>query len=576
MTIDPRSASHVLARIAAYLELHGENKFKARAYETAAKALRGFPSDDVAGALESGELAAVKGLGPATLAVVRDLVEHGQSRYLEQLRQTTPEGLLDMLDVPGLTPAKIHAIHEALGIETLDGLEEAARDGRLAKLPRYGKKTSDRILQGIAMRRARGHQRLYYQARGEGERLRIMIEAHPDVSRATIAGPLRRHCETVGNLDVVAACRRAPGEVAASFTRIGGVKQVTGGGTSVEILFVDGVTLRLHCALERDFGLALVAATGVSDHVSAVVARLLERGYSLGAGGLEKSGVPVPTPDEATVYKLAGLQYVDAAMRENYGEIELAARNALPTLVRDTDLQGVLHCHTMYSDGRQTVADMARGAAARGWRYIGISDHSQAAFYAGGLSEQQLATQLEEIDEYNAGDPAVRVLKGIEADILADGRLDYSPELLGRLDFVIGSIHARFSMDGKAMTNRVLRALDEPYLTILAHPTGRLLLSREPYALDVDATLEKAAANRVAVEINADPHRMDLDWRYLHRARELGVTIAIGPDAHSVNQLDYVFGGVGMARKGWLEAKNILNTRDADAVIAFARARLSS
>jgi DNA polymerase (family 10) len=222
VSIDPRSAAHVLSRIAAYLELHGENKFKARAYETAAKALRGFASDDVAGALERGELAAVRGLGPATLAVVRDLIEHGTSRYLEQLRQTTPEGLLDMLDVPGLTPAKIHAIHEALGVETIDELEEAARDGRLAKMPRYGKKTADRILHGIAMRRARGHQRLYYQARGEGERLRAMIEAHPDVARATIAGPLRRHCETVGNLDVVAASRRNPPDVAASFTRIGG------------------------------------------------------------------------------------------------------------------------------------------------------------------------------------------------------------------------------------------------------------------------------------------------------------------------------------------------------------------
>jgi DNA polymerase (family X) len=576
MSIDPRSAAHVLARIAAYLELAGENKFKARAYDTAAKALRGFPSDDLAAALESGELAAVRGLGPATLAVVRDLVEHGQSRYLEQLRQTTPEGLLELLDVPGLTPAKIHAIHESLGIETVDELEGAARDGRLAKLPRYGKKTADRILAGIAAMRARGNQRLYYQARDEGERMRAMIEAHPDVARAVIAGPLRRHCETVGNLDVVAACRRAPGEVAASFTRIGGVKSVSGSGSSVEILFVDGVTLRLHCALERDVGLALLAATGVTEHAGAVVARLMARGFTLGAAGLEQSGKAVPTPDERTVYQLAGLQYVDPALRENTGEIEVAARNGLPALVTDEDLQGVLHCHTMYSDGRQTVADMAQGAAERGWKYVGISDHSKAAFYAGGLTEEQLDTQIEEIDEYNAGEPRCRVLKGIEADILADGTLDYSPELLGRLDYVIGSIHARFSMNGDAMTKRVLRALDEPHLTILAHPTGRLLLSRAPYALDVDAVLERAAANKVAVEINADPHRMDLDWRYLARARELGVTIAIGPDAHSVGQLDYVYGGVGMARKGWLEPKDILNTRGADAVIAFARARLSS
>lgn len=573
MTVDPRSAAHVLARIAAYLELHGENKFKARAYESAAKALRGFPSDDLGAALESGELAAVRGLGPATLAVVRDLVEHGQSRYLEQLRQTTPEGLLDMLDVPGLTPAKIHQIHEALGVASIDELEEAARDGRLAKLPRYGQKTADRIVQGIAMRRARGHQRLYYQARAEGDRLRAMVEAHPDVVHAAIAGPLRRHCETVGNLDVVVACRTEPAEVAASFTRIGGVKEVKGGGSSVEILFIDGIVLRLHCALERDFGLSLFAATGVGEHVTAVMGRLVERGYAIGSGGLEKHGAPVPTPNERAVYELAGLAYVDPAMRENLGEVDAASRQHLPALVRDEDLRGVLHCHTVYSDGRNTVADMARGAAARGWSYIGISDHSQAAFYAGGLSEEQLARQLDEIDEYNAATPQVRVLKGIEADILADGRLDYSPELLDRLDYVIGSIHARFSMDGPAMTKRVLRALDEPHLTILAHPTGRLLLSREPYALDVEAMLEKAADRNVAVEINADPHRMDLDWRYLRRARALGVTIAIGPDAHSVNQLDYVYGGIGMARKGWLEPKDILNTRDADAVIAFSRAR---
>jgi DNA polymerase (family 10) len=423
------------------------------------------------------------------------------------------------------------------------------------------------------MRRARGHQRLYYQARAEGERLRAMIEAHPDVARATIAGPLRRHCETVGNLDVVAACRTKPADVAASFTRIGGVKAVHGGGSSVEILFVDGITLRLHCALERDFGLSLFAATGVSEHVSAVMARLVGRGYAIGAGGLERAGVPVPTTDERRIYELAEMAYVDPAMREGLGEVEAASRQRLPTLVTDDDLRGVLHCHTVYSDGRNTVADMAKGAGARGWSYIGISDHSQAAFYAGGLSEQQLARQLDEIDEYNAAGPPVRVLKGIEADILADGRLDYSPELLDRLDYVIGSIHARFSMDGPAMTRRVLRALDEPHLTILAHPTGRLLLSREPYALDVEATLEKAADRKVAVEINADPHRMDLDWRYVHRARELGVTIAIGPDAHSVNQLDYVYGGVGMARKGWLEPRDVLNTRDADAVIAFSRAR---
>lgn len=574
MSVDSRTAAHALEQIAAYLELHGENRFKARAYDSAARALRGFESDDLVGALETGQLAAVRGLGPASLAVVRDLVEHGQSLYLEQLRTTTPEGLLEMLRVPGMTPAKIFRIHEALGIETVDELEEAARDGRLAKLPRYGKKTSDKVLAGIAFLRSRGTQRLYHHARAEGDQLRAMVAAHPDVVRASVAGPLRRHCETVGNIDVVAGCSANPRAVAGSFTRIGGVKRSAGAGSSVEIVFVDGITLRLHCALDHDFGLALLAATGSSEHVGAVVARLVERGFSLGAVGLERDGSPIPTPDEKTVYAYAGLDYVDPALREDLGEVGAAARHALPALVTDGDIRGVLHCHTVYSDGKATVADMARGAATRGWEYIGISDHSKAAFYAGGLTEKELEAQMEEIDELNAaGDSGATILKGIEADILADGRLDYGPDILDRFDFVIGSIHSRFSMNAEAMTARVLRALDEPRLTILAHPTGRLLLSREPYALDMEAVLERAAERRVAVELNADPRRFDLDWRHLIRARELGVRVAIGPDAHSVNSLDNVFMGVGMARKGWLEADDVLNAGSATDVLAFARAR---
>jgi DNA polymerase (family X) len=575
--IDPRTAAHALAQIAAYLELHGENHFKARAYDSAARALRTVESDDLAAPLESGELAAVRGLGPATLAVVRDLVENGQSGYLEQLRATTPEGLLEMLRVPGMTPAKIYKVHEALDIQTVDELEQAARDGRLAKLPRYGKKTAEKILHGIAVMRSRGAQRLYHHARPEGDRLRAMVEAHPDVVRASIGGPLRRHCETVGHIDVIAGCATDPAAVAASFTRIGGVRQSTGSGSSVQILFVDGVTLRLHCALERDFGLALLAGTGATEHVTAVAARLLDHGFSLGHAGLEKDGQPVPTPEERDVYALAGLQFVDPALREGYGEVDAAARHALPALITDGDIRGVLHCHTVYSDGKATVAQMARGAETHGWSFIGISDHSRAAFYAGGMSDDQLEAQIDEIDEFNAArSSTVRVLKGIESDILADGRLDYEPALLDRLDFVIGSIHSRFSMAAAAMTERVLNALDAPQLTILAHPTGRLLLSREPYGLDVEAVLEKAAERRVAVELNADPHRLDLDWRHLIRARELGVRVAIGPDAHSVNSLANVFTGVGMARKGWLEAGDVLNTGSADAVVEFARARRAS
>lgn len=575
--VDPRTAAHTLTQIAANLQLHGANRFKAKAYEAAAAALRGIDTDDVGPMLESGELAAVRGLGPATLAVVRDLVENGQSLYLEQLRTTTPGGLLEILRVPGMTPPKIFRIHEALGIESVDELEQAARDGRLAGMPRYGKKTVDKVLASIALYRARGAQRLYHQALAEGERLRAMVAGHPGVMHARIAGPLRRHCETVGNIDVVAACAGNPIAVAASFTRIGGVAQATAAGSSVEIRFVDGITLRLHCAQAPDFGLALFAATGSTEHVAAVASRLIERGFSIGASGLEREGRSVGTPAEAAVYAHAGMSYVDPALREGTGEIEVAAVDALPRLVSDDDIRGVLHCHTVYSDGRNTIPQMVAGARARGWSYLGITDHSLSAFYAGGMSATAVAAQLEEIDTLNAAAAdGFRIFRGIEADILADGRLDYDEATLDRFDFVVGSVHSRFSMTGSAMTERVLRALDDPHLTILGHPTGRLLLSREPYALDVEAVLEKAAAQGIAVELNADPKRLDLDWRHLKQAKTLGARVAIGPDAHSVKGLDNVFTGVGMARKGWITADDVVNCQSADDVLAFARARRQS
>jgi DNA polymerase (family 10) len=255
------------------------------------------------------------------------------------------------------------------------------------------------------------------------------------------------------------------------------------------------------------------------------------------------------------------------------GEIEAAARRELPELVTFDDIRGVLHCHSDYSDGTATLEEMANAARDRGWSYLGISDHSESAFYAGGLKRDKLARQHDEIDRLNDEMKDFRILKGIEADILADGRLDYDAEILDRFDYVIGSIHSRFSMDGDAMTKRVLAAMDDPHLTILAHPTGRLLLSREPYAINVEAVLEKAAEVGVAVELNADPRRFDLDWRYLRQAKELGATIEIGPDAHSTAGLDNVHFGIGMARKAWLEASEILNTRTAEGLLAFARMR---
>jgi DNA polymerase (family 10) len=572
--MDPRTAAHVLGQIAAHLELRGESTFKTRAYEQAAAALLGIDTDDLAPPLRSGELARTRGLGPATLSVVRDLVETGESSYLEQLRATTPPGLLDLLRVPGLTTARIHKLHETLGVDSLESLEQAIRDGRVAKLPRHGPKTAEKLLRGIEFLRARGTKRLYPHGAEEGARLLAMVRSHPDVLAAELAGSLRRRRETVGDVDVVAACTR-PEVVATSFANAPGVRSARGSGTgSVAITYVDGTCIDLHCVAPESFAIALWRATGSSEHLDAVAVKLAERGFALDGDRLldERHGV-VTIADEAALFERAGLAFVPPELREGRGEIEAAAAGRLPTLLEAADIRGVLHCHSTWSDGKATIAQMADAARERGWSYIGITDHSQSAFYASGLSRDRVLAQHDEIDALNASRTDVRVLKGVEADILADGSLDYGDELLGRFDYVIGSVHSRFSMDRATMTARVLRALESPHLTILGHPTGRLLLSREPYAMDVEAVLEKAAEVGAAVELNADPHRLDLDWRHIPRARALGVPIEIGPDAHSPRGLDHMATGIGIARKGGLAASEVLNTRSADDVLAFARAR---
>lgn len=572
--MDSRSAAHVLSRIAAYLELAGENRFKARAYQTAARSLLALGIDDIGPMLRSGELASVRGLGPATVSVLKDLNESGESRYLEQLRDQMPEGLLELLRVPGLDAEKIHKLHSEFGIASLDDLEVAARAGTLKALKGMGPKTTEKLLANITLLRNASVLALYPQALREARGLLDSVRAHPDVVAAEIAGSVRRRREVVADLDIVAACSGHPNEVAQSFTRTPGIQRTNGAGASVTLRFVDGTKLDLHCVTSERFAVALWRATGSSEHLSACQQRLTSRGLRLEADDLiDERGRAVLVADEPALYAALGLGWIPPELREGLGEVEAAARGALPRLVEFTDLRGVLHCHTQYSDGKATIADMADAARKKGWTYIGISDHSQAAFYASGVSREMMLEQHDEIDAFNATASDIRVLKGVEADILADGRLDYDEELLARFDYVIASIHSRFKMDGAAMTERVLRAMDDPHMTILAHPTGRLLLSREPYDLDVDAVLQKAADAGVAVELNADPKRLDLDWRYLQRARALGVVVEIGPDAHSLGGLEWTDLGVSMARKGWLEAEDILNTRRADEVVAFAKRR---
>jgi DNA polymerase (family 10) len=573
--MDPRTVAHVLEQIGDLLELHGENRFKTAAYRNAARAMTALSVDDIRPLVRSGEIATMKGIGPATLSVIQEMAETGDSSYYEQLSEDTPEGLIEMLRVPGLGTTKIHAIHEGLGIDNLHELEEAARDGRLARLPRFGEKTAEKILKGIAYLRETSSFILFPQAMAEARRLLDSVSAHPQIERAEIAGSVRRRCAVIRDIDIVAACTDAPERVAASFAHAPGVREAVGvGGSSITIRFVDGTLLDLHCVSPDEFAMALWRATGSAEHEREVRDRAESLGFSIdGDRLLDANGARVPIPDEERLYSTVGLPYVEPELREGRGEIDAAASDTLPSLITLRDIRGVLHCHSQYSDGKATIAEMAAAARERGWSYLGISDHSQSAFYAGGLTRDAVRQQHAEIDRINEEMDGFRVLKGIEADILADGTVDYDAELLDSFDYVIASVHSRFGMEREAMTDRVLRALDDPHVAILGHPTGRLLLTREAYAIDIEAVIQKATEVGVAVELNADPHRLDIDWRYCQMARQIGCTIEIGPDAHSQTGLDNMEIGIGVARKGWLEASDVLNTGTADEVLQWARSR---
>ena len=569
--MDKHAAARLLDTIASYQELKGENPFKVRAFSNAARTVDGF-AGDLAQALVSGELAATKGIGPATLEVVREYGATGRSSLLEELRGEVPDGLVEMLRISGLGVTKIRTLHEQLRISTIAELELAARNGRLAALPKFGAKTAEKILRGIAFLRRNDAFQLSHRAAHTAAELRAIVAALPGVERIEIAGSVRRRMEISRDVDLVVACREPARSLEAGLAAA--VREVRSTGeASLSVTLEDGTTADVYCAPPGQFGHCLLWATGSAAHLAQLTERARAQGLELGVDGFTRGGATVPCPDETALYAALGLAWIPPELREGGGEVACAAAGTLPHLIERRDLVGLLHCHSVYSDGTNTLPELAAACRAAGYRYLGVTDHSMAAAYAGGLREEAVTRQHEEIDALNRDSDGFRILKGIEADILADGALDYGPGVLDRFDFVIGSVHSRMEQDQATMTQRVLRAMDDPHLTIVGHPTGRLLLGRDPYPLDLDAVIEKAAGRGVAIEINGDPQRLDLDWRWCAKARDAGVAITIGADAHSLAGLDNMDFGVGIARKGWLEARDVLNTRDAEGFLAYARAR---
>ena len=569
--MDRAGVARALEQIASYLELTGENPFRVRAFTGAAKTIEGFPRD-LESAIADGSLAQAKGIGPAILQVVSELVSTGHAGILEELREKVPPGLVEMLRISGLGVSKIRLIHDTLGIDSLPDLEIAARDGRLAALPRFGQRTAENILKGIAFLRQASQWRLSHHAHQEARALRDALGRLPHIRAAHVAGEARRCSEVVREVVLVLVADVPPEDVFAQLATLPGASEIAGEDERRATLrLAGGSTVQVVVTPAQNLGAVLVQATGSEAHLAALARHANAKGFNLAGTALWHGSQFVPTPTEESLYAALGLPWMPPELRESGAEVG----RPVPELLTRGDLRGFLHCHTTASDGTNSVAELATACRDAGYQYVGITYHSKAAAYAGGLSPEGIRAQWEAIDALNASNPGIRILKGIESDILGDGDLDYPDEILAGFDFVIGSIHSRFNLSEPEMTDRVCRAMRSRYLTILGHPTGRLLLARDAYPIDLERVLATAAEHGVAVEINADPHRLDLDWRMLTRARELGVMISIGADAHNLAGLANVEFGVGIARKGGLGAKDVLNCRDVDGFLAFAQARRS-
>jgi DNA polymerase (family X) len=573
--MDKHAAALVLDEIATLLDATGDNRFKARAFRTAARALE-KTEHDPAVLVASGRLQEIPGIGPATARVIEELVVTGESAYHRDLRARAPSGMRALLRVPGLGPGRIALLHRELGITDLDSLEEAARSGRIATVRSFGERTQQRILEGIGFARGLAGRRRLHQAEEVAGRLAGFIAALAGVLAVRVSGALRRGHEIVDGITLVAAVRADAGRVADRIRATGGLTWFAGDARRVAGRFGDGMSVEILLTTPERSGAALLHSTGSAAHLERLGAVAAGRGLALTEQGLRDGQSLLAAPDEDAIYDALAMQYVPPELRETGAEVDLALDHALPRLVDLADLRGCFHCHTTYSDGTASVAAMAEGALALGWRYLGIADHSQNAGYAGGLPPARVRRQQKEIAAWNRqrGDE-LHLFSGVEADILADGRLDYADDagVLESFDFVIGSVHSLFRMDRAAMTKRVLRAVADPRITMLGHVRGRLLLIRDGYDIDIEAVIDAAADAGVIIEINADPHRLDMSWQQWPRARAAGVRTSINPDAHSVTGLRVVRYGVVMARKAWLTAADVLNAWELGAVEDHLRQR---
>jgi DNA polymerase (family 10) len=564
--MDKAEVAAVLEEIAILLELQGENPFRANAYARAGRTIAQL-EENIADIVAAGTLNEIPGVGETLRDKITLLVTTGKLPFYEDLKAKTPPGWLEMLRLPGMGPKKVKLLSDELGIDDLVKLKAACEKGTIAKLKGFGEKTQKNILEGLAMLEQMGNRVRLDQAMMIAEGIVAELKKVPGIKRMELCGSVRRRRETIRDIDIlVSADDAAP--VMEAFVKLPGVQRIVGHGptkSSVTMAGTDHHTTRvlinadLRVVSDAQFPFALNYFTGSKEHNIRLRQRAIEYGYKLNEYDL--AGCKKKIKEEPDIYAALDLEYIQPEMREDTGEIDAAASKKLPELLKLGDLHGVFHNHTTWSDGADSLEQMAAAAKALGYQYLGIADHSQSLTIANGLTPERVRKQQKEIDAFNAGQKGFHLFKGTEVDILPDGTLDFDDKTLATFDYVVASVHSHFNQPQAEMTARIIKAIQHPRVTMLGHATGRLLLKRDGYKVDLDAVLHAAAKAGTMIEINANPYRLDLDWIHCKRAKALGVQIVINPDAHATEELAFTRYGVDVARRAWLEKKDVFNTR---------------
>lgn len=554
-----KSIIEILKEIGTLLEIKGENPFKTNAYFNAAKTLSVTENlDDI---IKTKRLKQIKGIGEALSQKIEEYSETGRIAYYEELKKEIPPSLIELTAIPNLGPKKIKILYDELRITNAGELEYACKENRLVTLSGFGEKTQKKILKGIEFIKMHKGEFLYGDIFGISEVIRDRFKTIVKQEFVEICGSIRRKREVVKNVDIL-VCGEDRERLSSFFVSMPEIEEVTlKGDTKISCRLITGIEADLRMVSEAEFSFALLYFTGSKEHNIRLRDISKKKGWNLNEYGLFDGDNPIYLHSEEEIYRALNLSYIPPELREDMGEIEAAEEGMLPDLVMLDDIKGVFHIHTEFSDGMDSVEKMAYAAREMGFSYIGVSDHSKSAYYAGGLKVDDIYRQWEIIDELNESNKNFHIFKGIESDILPDGSLDYDEKILEGFDFVIASIHSNFNLKKDDQMKRILKAIENPYTNMLGHPTGRLLLSRDGYDVDMRTIIDAAAEYNVIIELNASPYRLDIDWRHLRYAKEKGVLISINPDAHSAGGLIEVLYGIGIARKGWQEKKDILNTR---------------